>query len=101
MKRFLSDADAASFSPATARLRATTSVAEAEADARGPIVAPFSPQTRVAIIGEFRLARDRRDVQAARLIYRTAADHDATFPDEPSLVDELIGLHIDAMGLVA
>lgn len=97
----LSDADSASLSPATARLRATTTVAEAEADARGPIVAPFSSQTRVAIIGEFRAARDRRDVQAARLIYRTAADHDATYPEEPSLVDELIGLHVAAMGLIA
>lgn len=101
MKRFLSDADAASLSPATSRLRATTSVAEAEAASRGPITAPFSAQTRVAIIGEFRLARDRRDVQAARLIYRTAADHDATYPDEPSLVDELIGLHVAALGLIA
>ena len=96
-----SDADLASTSPDAARLRATTTVAEAESAARGPIVAPFGSQTRVAIIGEFRLARDRRDVQAARLIYRTAADHDRTFPAEPSLVDELIGLHIDAMGLVA
>lgn len=97
----LSDADAASTSRIAARLRASTSVAEAEAASRGPIVVPFSAQTRVAIIGEFRLARDRRDVQAARLIYRTAADHDATYPDELSLVDELIGLHVEAMGLVA
>lgn len=97
----LLDADAASTSPAAARLRATTTVAEAESAARGPIVAPFGSQTRVAILAEFRAARDRRDVQAARLIYRTAADHDATYPDEPSLVDELIGLHVDAMGLVA
>lgn len=97
----LSDADSASLSPTASHLRATTTVAEAEAAARGPIVAPFSPQTRVAIIGEFRAARDRRDVQAARLIYRTASDHDRTFPEEPSLVDELIGLHVEAMGLVA
>ncbi|MBB1252908.1 hypothetical protein H3146_05940 [Streptomyces sp. OF3] len=62
---------------------------------------PFSPQTRVAIIAEFRAARDARDAQKARDIYRAAADHDDTHPDEPSLVDELIGLHVDAMGVAA
>ena len=62
---------------------------------------PFSPQTRIALIAEFRAAHDRQDRGAVKAIYRTAADHDEAHPDEQSLVDDLLGLHIDALWMVA
>lgn len=61
---------------------------------------PFSPQTRIAILAEFRAAHDRQDANAVKAIYRAAADHDETHPGEDSLVSDLLGLHIDAMWMV-
>lgn len=62
--------------------------------------ATLSPQTRAALLAEFRAARDARDVARGREIYRTAAAHDDAHPGEPSLVDELIAVHADALKAV-
>ncbi|MDK1473646.1 hypothetical protein QNO07_09460 [Streptomyces sp. 549] len=65
------------------------------------VVGPFGPQTRAALIAEFRTARDTHNVIHGRAVYRAAAAHDDAYPGEPSLVDELIGHHIDALTAVA
>jgi hypothetical protein len=48
-------------------------------------------------VAEFRAAREDRDVEAGKELYRFAAEHDTAWPGEPSLVDCLLVLHADAI----
>lgn len=53
-------------------------------------------QTRVAFLAEYRNARQTGDFDRALEIGLAAMEYDAANPDEPSLMDEIRGLHLPA-----